>query len=553
MSDDSYTAQGSSWRVRAAIGLGVVILLLVLAAWKGGGSGSATVETPDDQQDRSQAEELERQLSSVLDGLRPERLGVSVDADDVVDSVNLWWADYREAPGTVIPQLQTEAVRDVYGEAAFEYASERRFNTRDMSHIRNCLMNRAIVEHIAETADTDIDRAMAAFQFVVDNVELAPGTSPGPPVTPFEVLLLGRGRPDDRAWLLAEVLRQFGRDCVLIAPSGEPTTGEDSARLVGVIGAAGEVYLFDVELGLPIPSGESDPGSWKIARPATLQQARAEDALLRQFDVEGGETYPITAAGLAEVQVRYVSRSEYSASRFAGLQQALPAEFATTLVDPLVSTEEGAPGLIARVQAAGSGGRWDAADVAAWDYPDARTAAFHAAGAEDAPELSQSMRRLAGPRVHRTEIIDDTTQIVDIVGNSDRPLRYVRVQQLRGDLTDALVGYGSIRSASAFVTEAVNDEAREYSVYWIAVCQYRLGRYESSLGTAGIYLKDYQNGVWSEAARQIQAACEAELGRYDAAVEILEKASAGGPPSPRDAFLIERWRTMVDQESEDAS
>ncbi len=163
------------------------------------------------------------------------------------------------------------------------------------------------------------------------------------------------------------------------------------------------------------------------------------------------------------------------------------------------------------------------------------------------------MRRIAGPRVQRTEIGDENSGTVSLIGNSDRPLRYVRVQQLRGDLTDALVGYGAIRSDAEFVTDAVNDEAKEYAVYWIAVCQYGLGRYESSLGTLMIYEKDYQNGVWSKAATQLQAICNAELGRFDVAITTLEKAVENGTASPSSAFYIQRWQALANKEPETGS
>ena len=187
MSDDSYTAQGSSWRYRAAIGLLLVLVLLIVAAWRGGSSGNTALDQNEETDEGSERDELERQLSTILDGLRPERLAVSVDASGIVDSMNLWWADYTRARDVQLTASATEALQNAYGVPASEYAVARRFDARDMSHIRNCLMYRDIVEEIAETSDTDIERAVAAFQFVIDNVELAPGSSAGPPVTAFEV------------------------------------------------------------------------------------------------------------------------------------------------------------------------------------------------------------------------------------------------------------------------------------------------------------------------------------------------------------------------------
>ena len=78
MSDDSYAVQSSSWRYRAAFGLLVVVVLLAVAAWRGGGGpNGAALQESNGQPEKSEADELERQLSAALDGHRPERLDPS--------------------------------------------------------------------------------------------------------------------------------------------------------------------------------------------------------------------------------------------------------------------------------------------------------------------------------------------------------------------------------------------------------------------------------------------------------------------------------------------
>jgi hypothetical protein len=528
-------------------GLALLVVIVILALTGGDDAptdtgGNGTVDPAN-----TAAVLLQRQLLSTLDGLRPERLNVSSDPESQVNDLNFWWADQQPADGDLTSQGELELVRSFLGDAPAEVAAAERFDLRDVAHIRNELLFRAIARHVASSEERDVDRCVAAFNLTTRHVALRVAGAADEPLTPFEVLLLGRGSPADRAWAFAEVLRQLSIDCVIISPrdSSEGTLSGD--LLVGAILPQDGIYLFDPRIGLPIPAEDDDSEiSLLPGRPATLDAARANDGILRQLDVPGGPAYPFTAERLQQITIRVVTHATLSAGRMASLQTALPEEFTALLFDGLGSSATRESGLLDRVRQAGAGGLWSPEDVQVWNFPETQTAAFQAGGGEAAPALRERMDILHGPRVLRKRAAAGG-EAVNVIGESQQPLRYVRVQHLRGDLVDSLVSYGAIRSSNTGeLREAVNEAAADEAGYWIAVCQYELGRYESALASTKLYRKTNPGGVWLDSIPFLQALCLAGQGQYQAAVQTLSDAAAGGAPSPRDSFLIRHWESLPD-------
>jgi hypothetical protein len=144
----------------------------------------------------------------------------------------------------------------------------------------------------------DLARAAALFDWTVRNVQLV-ANEDAVPHRPWQVLLYGRGSAEQRAWVFALLCRQLDMDVVMLAtrPSqsadaSQAGQGEAQFWLPALL-LGEELHLFDTRLGLAIP-GEGAPGV------ATLKQAAADDAVLRQLDLEG-KPYPITAEMLKNV------------------------------------------------------------------------------------------------------------------------------------------------------------------------------------------------------------------------------------------------------------
>ena len=541
MSEPVSESSSSRWRIWAAAGVGLLVLFLLFLA-AGGDSTGPDPNATGTSDDASRAEtELRRQLLETLGGLRPERVSVSTTLDGQVDDLNLWWVDYSESAGVSIPDDAAPAISRLLGDAAAQRAAASRFDVRDAAHIRDALMFRAIAESVALSSENDLQRTVNAFAFVTRHVALVNRTAADPPLTAFDCLLLGRGNAAERAWAFVEILRQLEIDAVILQPSADGGTG----LLVGAILPGSGVHLFDPEIGLPVPAAASGTAILP-EQPATLQDALADDGVLRQFDTPDGGAYGWTAELLASAKVQFVTTAEWSAPRMQIVQAALPEEYAAILYDGVVASEAGRQPLNERIAAAGEDGLWTGEQLQAWTFAEERTAAFFAAGGEEATAVQQQFRIVRGPRVLRKQIIDGQDVIVET--DSPEPLRFVRVLHMRGEWQGALTAYGTIRSAPLQLGYT-NVLVREDAVYWIAVCQYELGRYDSAVNTLVLYLRDYPTGSWARSSLELLALCEMHRGRPEAAVEVLQ-TSAGETPTLRESFLIRRWQLMADSPSD---
>ncbi len=546
MSDMPDTARQRRRLVWIGAGLVIVFVIVGLAFSRRGNEPAEPGNTISVSPEVTAAALLQRQLQSTLDGLRPERLGVSSDPDSQVNDLNFWWADQKPNGADLTSAAELELVRKLLGATAADVAAAESFDQRDAAHIRNCLLFRAIARHIANSDEQDVDRCVSAFNLTTRHIALRVGGAAEEPLTPFEVLLLGRGTPADRAWVFAEILRQLSIDCVLVEPRASDEVNPSHDFLVGAILQQG-TYLFDPRIGLPIPgAGDAAQDAILVGLPATLAEVRSNDGLLRQLDQPDGPDYPLTAERLQQVTVRVITQATLSAGRMASLQSALPEDYPALLFDGLAASPTRNVGLLDRVRQAGGSGPWSPDDVHVWDYSETQTAAFHANGGETAPALRERMDILHGPRIMRKQPVGEG-EAVNIIGESQQPLRYVRVQHLRGDLSDALISYGAIRSSNTGeLREAVNEAAADDASYWIAICQYELGRDAGALANTKLYQKTHPTGVWLDSIPFLQALCLARQGQYQAAVQTLSDASASGALSARDSFLIRRWQSRPD-------
>lgn len=105
---------------------------------------------------------------------------------------------------------------------------------------------------------------------------------------PWQTLMFASGDRWERARLFTQLMFSQGIDsCVLALPSLSGATDDSALRLwcVGVP-IQGEMYLFEPQWGLPIPSQET-------GGVATLQEARSNPNVLRRAKVPGLFDYPV--------------------------------------------------------------------------------------------------------------------------------------------------------------------------------------------------------------------------------------------------------------------
>jgi len=113
-----------------------------------------------------------------------------------------------------------------------------------------------------------------------------------PPRTPWQILMGGRGTWIERGWVFLLLARQQGLDAVWLSVP-VPGPGDQWLRYwtVAVL-SNGELYLFDPQLGLPVPA----PGGVHFVegqgldiQPATLTQFVNDASVLKQLDLGAGE------------------------------------------------------------------------------------------------------------------------------------------------------------------------------------------------------------------------------------------------------------------------
>lgn len=173
-----------------------------------------------------------------------------------------------------------------------------------------------------ETQD-DLERARRIFDWIVRNVQLDPPyTGNAVPRQAWQTLLLGHGPAIDRAWLFILMARQQGLDVVMLGNR----EGEGAAAEIWLpaLFHEGEFYLFEPELGLPVPG----PGGEGIA---TLAQVAADDALMRHLDLDDEHRYYKRAADLQEVTVLIEASPMYLAQRMALLESQLAGDESVVL------------------------------------------------------------------------------------------------------------------------------------------------------------------------------------------------------------------------------
>jgi hypothetical protein len=547
-------------------------------------------------------------LSSGLDMIKPENLGITAREQQAVDSLNNWASDCGKSTVANDPATKNgsaDAFADLY-------------DLTDIEHVRNCWLAKQLGADVLKSQSTDLDRIVGLFDLSVRTVALVNNSDPLFPQTPYDTMVIGRGTAEDRAWLFGELLRQAGFDCVIVRPKvSSPATTQGGAAPRWLVGALldKQVYLFDPTLGWPIPSPDDKGTSATVQKPATLAQAVADDRLLRKLDVSPEKKYPLRASDLKSVQIEIITSSRYSEPRIKRIESFLAGNRSTTVYAPLADAG-GKPGLRSRIESAG-GGAWKKEDVSAWEYPEKQTsAAHHLEG--DAKNLHEAywlpfegpvelefdkktmhwkvstgttFKDLKGGKTSRKEGgafpgQSDSADRVEVRHDARKQIKS-RIAQLQGDYATAIRKYLNVQldelPPALPLPEDVQEQARNHlpadkrpkgdgplametpkreffmnfraaedAKFWMAVCQMQQHEFDLAEDTFNSYLRRYGQGVgtWVVHAAYLRSLCLAESKKFALAlVAIAQLAQAlqeNDYRRPSFELLSERWRTARD-------
>lgn len=488
--------------------------------------------------------ECANRLSNALTRLAPSALGVTSKESTAAISLNEWFercgdADWSNDWGTELSGL--------VGDDTARRAKARIFSEADAQHIRTCLLLNDYSQ--AVEGGTELQRIVSTFYGLMRDVALVDDENPLA-LTPFEVLLAGRGTASDRAWLFVATLRQRRIDAVVLTAGGNTET-----RLVGV-SSGGEVYLFDVKLGLPVFKADANKGDILPQTPATLADLAGDDEILGAMGSEKFP-YPLKDADMGTAKAWMVGSASTWSQRTLILQDRL-RDSSAVLADPIAGSET-TDGLLDRVAAMGKAA-FDKASIGAWQYPLAQLDAYSRLNEADLARLDALMDPFQAQVARKVNV----EQTAFIFGNPKWELFKARIRQLQGALDDTVTQpYQNIRKnvtereleASNPVGERItvktaedqfilHRRAREDAGLWVAVHQFRTENYDAA--TNGYYgvRRMFDDTIWSQQLRYLLAlslSSHEQVGQ--AMTELAEGAEAGGAAAEGHQRLHDWWKS----------
>lgn len=523
-------------------------------------AGPAAVSAPA----KNPADEM---LKSALFQLRPENLGIDSDPNGAGAVLNSW----REQSPLFDADKFAASAGDLAAvpkgwlpEPAQERLLAREFNAADAVYIRDALLSAQMARQATDGKDAEIDRVVAMFDAAMRTVMLQPVAVPQLPFPRYELMLLGQGTPDDRAWVFAMLLKQQRVDAVLLQSKDDP-----EAKLVGAI-LDGEVYLFDCKLGVPIPRGEGDEAkSPLITRPATLRELEAHPDWWSALTLRADQPYPWNTEALAAADVLLIAEEPSWSGRMKQLETVLPADAACVLYDPLIDTP--ALASLAKRIAAGNPA-WTPDKLKFWAHPLNLPQRMQAFG-KNVQQLALLFQRMRSP----LEVVKEKKERLNL--NQDELLGNVnpfrndeviggnvqiqptdahwksRVEMLMGRPGPATAAFLSIRhlalenpppelradpQAFQLWTQLYRLAAMDAS-FWSAVCKLEQGDRAQAASALADYLRRNSRSDWVSAARYLAARTHAELKQFAEARAILAAVPTDDPHRPGLEVLAKRW------------
>uniref|UniRef100_A0A7C2JY83 Tetratricopeptide repeat protein n=1 Tax=Schlesneria paludicola TaxID=360056 RepID=A0A7C2JY83_9PLAN len=489
----------------------------------------------------AQVTEIEDQLKSALYQLQPENLNIDARLDDAVSVLNNWWAAVEEAGlkpvGLTPPAIPERRV----SEAVRTDLQRDRFDLWDGRAIRAAYLAKAIADQVTEGASSDLERIVRVFDWTCRNIALESEDVSHRPITLYELLVIGRGSPADRAWVMGAVLKQLRWDLVILHVPGAKFADPEAAWLAGVP-QGGEIYLFDLRLGLPVP-GASEPGAKDAAPPATLSQVLAQPELLQALAARTDQPFEPGVEQLQTAGVAVYSEPTSWSPRMWNVEQLLPGESLCVLYEAPDSLGE-APGVFQRVAQLQK--HWSPEQVQLWSYPTEKEAGYREMDERGRRWIEERIAPFLMPAV----IQYDREQRPVGLTQSMQQLR-IRTDQLSGKRVSAIAQYMTIRQLSVSSPPEPSygplyQQAADDAFYWSSVCKYESGDLETAAKSLSDYLKRYRrNGRSVASARSLLADCLAAQGKYDDAVQTVRVQESDDPYRARHAVLMRRWTALA--------
>ncbi|MBI1900985.1 MAG: hypothetical protein HYS13_07725 [Planctomycetia bacterium] len=321
-------------------GAGVVALLVLWGCSGHKSAGPSTIPTDDTVLNQNLLAGVVWVLHHLEDEM-PEAAGVAV------EHLNQWLAPLRIAftqgawrpdplAAKYVPPELLETLTD------FEYTPQEAF------HLEEAAWLNYVGQALSRDRPDDLTLAVRMFDWTIRNVQLEDESADCHRAS-WQAILLGRGEPLTRAWVFMLLARQQKLNVVMLAYP-DPRDPNRMRSWIPALALGGELYLFDHNLGLPVPG----PGEKGVA---TLSQVITDESILRQLDAGDRHVYSVKSSDLNGVGAMVEASPYFLSQRMSFLEKYLTGR------NSLVLTVE--PSLVAaEVQKSP-----DVAAVTIWDYP----------------------------------------------------------------------------------------------------------------------------------------------------------------------------------------
>lgn len=497
----------------------------------------------DDALDSSKSSLCETKLVKWIQSVNPERLQYNTDIESRVIELNRYWTSCGPAVGSKPLVTDLKPIESLIEGDALKRVTATRFGRRDIEYLRQAILLSRIADRVKKEYKTDLDRVVALVALISPQLDPLPARqSLDRPLTPFDCLLNGLGTPSDRAWVLAEAIRQLHLDSVVLT-----TDGEDTQPLLVVL-IDQDAYLFDSLTGWPIPAAGESQRKTIFRVPAQLKDALGDDSILRQLDVEK-RPFPWTAEKLKVAHVGLIGTSCTWAPRMAELQYQWPSNQMCVIFDGLGPSTSVEKGLSERVATNLAPLGYAADRVRVWEYPEQQSALYDSMGAESSPHMVPLVDVMSGPKTFVEGPDSKTNNITVTIQKAKRPLQQARVQHLLGHRIDAIGSYLTMMRAHRLApkmggkidstVQQAMDQNRllaDKVVYWMSLVQFENDDYDACQGTLRGYMREFPLGEMRDAVILRQAACLEKFQKYEEAEKVLSTIGPGLYEPKRDLF-----------------
>lgn len=532
-------------------------------------TAGCTRSQPSNRPESSAKQKADVSLASPLASLQPDEFELNVPRYLPSAEINRWAEEMMADPaeGGVSDEKLAQALKSVLSDNEINRVMQRSFVERDSAYLRDCYWARAVTQLVAYSATDDVDRVSRLFYQVVDNLVVGKASTVSIPMGPFEALLVGRGPAEMRAWTLSLLLRQHRIPTVLLDLGKVESATSSQPVLVGAVVGA-DVFVFDAQLGLPLSGAKDDATKERRPMmPATLKELQADDSLLRRFDVNDDERYPVTAEKLKSAKLRLIGETSVWARRMEGLQAGLTADRQAVVFESLVSVDA-IEGVMDGLQAvARDHGLTE--PVGVWDYPEVQREARESLTDEQKAAFTKVGEAFAAPRPLSVDVAADQTSVKLNFGSGWNHHRTARVQQLLGNYSEAIPMYLKLQgwrrvpptpkgampitpASEPTVIEmlrtqtpdvvAMHEKAGSEALYWRGCCQISRGEYQVAASDLESYLQQVVYGSFEGPARYMAGVAAAMNGKLSRGSGFLRRIPKDDPQYFAARFLIRRWQ-----------